>query len=70
MDEPEYKEILLSFIGYLTLTDHMGDVREDISTVLGMINVEVEEWDDYIDLRKQLGKIGIKTLYGTSLGDE
>jgi hypothetical protein len=63
-----YRDLLLSFIGDLTLADHMGDVSNDITQVLKRLGIDIE-WDELNDLRKQLGKMGVKTLYGTTLYD-
>lgn len=67
------RELLLSFIASLTLCDHMGDVSDDISSVLKKMG-EVELLDAYLNgdefsgLAKALVKRGITTLYGTKLG--
>lgn len=64
--ELDYRDILLKFIASLTLCEHMGDVADDIETVLGCLGIELE-WEDLDDLRKQLHKMSITTLYGTPL---
>jgi hypothetical protein len=46
----------------------MGDVAEPVDIVLRRIGIAVE-WDDWPDLIGQLHELGVKTLYGTSLGD-
>jgi hypothetical protein len=69
MSELDYKTILLQFIGSLTLCDHMGDVSNDVVQVLERIGLNIE-WDDWPDLGRELARMGITTLYGTSLGSE
>lgn len=69
------REILLSFIGSLTLCDHMGDVADDVCTTLKLLGLEeiAKEADNdtrddfWLALSTVLGKRGIKTLYGTNL---
>lgn len=63
----DYKQLLLQFIGTLTLDENTGDVSDSISTILDRMDMDLE-WDDLSDLGDQLGKMGITTLYGTSLG--
>lgn len=66
---PEHK-LLLELIASLTLADHMGDVSSDVYTVLKRLDMQeaVEaEWEGLIGV---LGKMGVTTLYGTSLGDD
>lgn len=67
--ELDYRDILLRFIASLTLCEHMGDVADDIETVLDILGIKLE-WEDLYDLRMKLGKMGIKTLYGTALIDD
>jgi fibrillarin-like rRNA methylase len=69
MTDPDYRLLLLQFIGSLTLADHMGDVSNDVSDVLERMGVEIE-WDEWEDLRSKLGAMGITTLHGTSLKDD
>lgn len=67
----DYRKLLLQFIGSLTLCDHMGDVADGINLVLKKLGIEIGEWYDYSDLRKELDKMGVTTLYGTALdGDD
>jgi hypothetical protein len=65
----DYRDILLKLIGSLTLSDHMGDVSEDVARTLHMIGIDIE-WVDWPDLRKALAKMGVTTLYDTSLSDK
>ncbi|KKK84011.1 hypothetical protein LCGC14_2787650 [marine sediment metagenome] len=65
----DYRKLLLQFIGSLTLADHLGDVSDDIDTVLKRLDVSVE-WDELGELGDALGKMGVTTLYGTSLVDD
>lgn len=66
--------LLLSLVASLTLCDHMGDVGDDIFTVLKKLGEpwSVTEWSGLDELREALAKHGIRTLYGTDLssGDE
>lgn len=65
---PDYKNLLLQFIGSLCLCDHMGDVSNDILTVLEKMELnDLAEWDDFDSLAKALNEKGITTLFGTSL---
>lgn len=67
--EIDYRQILLQFIASLTLDENEGDISESISTVLEMIEENIE-WDDLADLGTKLGKRGVTTLNGTSLVGE
>ena len=62
----EWRELVLSFIGGLTLADNTGDMANDIAEVLKILEVNVE-WDDLEELGRALGKMGIETLRGTEL---
>jgi len=62
----EWRAMVLSFIGSLTLADHTGDMSSDIADVLKTMEVNIE-WDDLSDLGRALGKMGVKTLHGTEL---
>ena len=60
----EENELLLSFIKSLCLADHIGDVGNDIDTVL-RLKLEMDiEWEDLNDLYNKLDKRNIKTLFG------
>ena len=67
--EIDYRQILLQFIASLTLDENEGDISESISTVLEMIEENIE-WDDLADLGTKLGKRGVTTLNRTSLVGE
>lgn len=70
MSEPiDHRALLLSFIGSLCLADHMGDAADATVEVLKRMDIRIE-WDDWNELRAKLGKMGITTLYGTSLVSE
>lgn len=69
-DELTDRQLLLRFIGSLTLADHMGDVSNDIDFVLRRIMPDIGEWEELSDLGDELGRRGITTLYGTSLAPE
>lgn len=66
--EIDYRALLLQFVASLTLADHMGDVGTDVNMVLERIGVEIE-WEDWPELGRALGRMGVTTLYGTPLGD-
>jgi len=63
-----YREILLQFIASITLCDHMGDVSNDVSDVLEKIGLNIE-WDEWHELGRALGKMGVTTLVGSKLGE-
>lgn len=63
------RDVLLSLCASLTLADHMGDAGNYVDTALKQIGVEFE-WNDWDELAAELHKMGVKTLYGTSLGDD
>lgn len=65
----DYKGLLLQFIASLTLCDHLGDVADDINCVLKRLDYNIK-WDDLSELGDELGKLGITTLYETSLREE
>ena len=67
--DDEGRNLILSFIGSLTLCDHMGDVSNDVDWVLKRLGLEIE-WNEFYELGNALGKMGVKTLYSTSLSDE
>ena len=61
--------LILSFCASLTLCDHMGDVSNEVGTLLQMVGVE-EAWDDWDELGQILARRGVKTLGGTELSIE
>lgn len=65
----DYKYLLIKFVASLTLCEHMGDVADDIETVLDLLGLELE-WEDLDELREKLHKMGVTTLYGTALIDD
>lgn len=69
MADIDYRNLLLQFIGSLTLADHLGDVGNDIETVLKRLDLKID-WDEPHELGQALGKMGITTLYGTRLLEE
>jgi hypothetical protein len=61
----DYRSLLLSFLGSLTLCDHMGDVSNDMLDVLEHLGIEPpEEWEE---LGRTLGLMGVRTLQDTPL---
>lgn len=65
----EMRDLVLQLIASLTIADHMGDVAEDIVEALKRLGLGDLEWQDLSDLGMELGKLGVTTLHGTSLGD-
>lgn len=66
---PNYKDLVYRFIGSLTLCEHMGDVSNEVDTVLKELNDGVE-WSDLDDLAHIWGERGITTLGHISLKNE
>ncbi len=70
--DTDYRELLLQFIGSLTICDHIGDVTneiDDVLTRLGMpLPAEVATDTDWgIALGEWLGKQGITDMHGEPL---
>lgn len=65
----ELELLILQFAASFTLADHIGDVADDLGTLLKRANVGIGGWSDQHDLYEQLAEMGITTLYGTSLSD-
>jgi hypothetical protein len=71
-------QLLLRFVGSLTLADHLGDVADDVVRVLKELGREdiIERANEYDrddwwrNLASALGDVGVTTLYATSLVDE
>jgi hypothetical protein len=63
------REYVLSILASLTLCDHMGDVLNDCQKVLDDLEIDWE-WDGEDELRDHIAKEGIKTLWGTSIGQD
>ena len=70
-DPVDYRQMLLQLCGSLTLCDHMGDVSNDVLEVLTRLGMPESvlnaEWEE---VGKELGKLGVTTLYGTKLYHE
>lgn len=70
METIDYKTLLLQLIGSLMYCDHMGDVSNDVDTVLKKLNIEYDSESDegeWGNLNKILYNMKITTLYGTPL---
>lgn len=69
----DHEALLLQLVGSLTLCDHMGDVADDVRTVLKRLGIETPHADDHFDwwpgLRRDLHALGVTTLYGSALYD-
>jgi hypothetical protein len=68
----EWEALVMQFIASLTLCDHMGDVMNNVGTVLETLGHEVTdadgyEWCEMEHLQDWLGARKIKTLQGTDL---
>jgi hypothetical protein len=65
------RELLLQLIASITLADNLGDVADDVDTVLKRLGIEVEGdgVDFWEDVRATLGKMNVTTLYGTKIGE-
>lgn len=63
----DYRQVLLSLIRSLGLSDNMGDVAEDVQRVLMEIDDPLAkiEWDDLSDLGTKLSERGVKSVWGT-----
>ena len=60
------RELLLSLCASLTLCDHMGDVSNYVYPVLKRLKMPSSVLNaDWEDLGKELGKLGVKTIWGT-----
>ena len=72
--KPNYEKILLQFLASLCFCDHMGDVSNDIIAVLNRMNIHIDQEDEEKEwpepLQSTLRKMGVCTLYGTSLVEE
>lgn len=67
------RDLLLSLLGSISLADHLGDVANDVVTVLERLSIETPYADSYGEwwsgLRRDLHNVGVTTLYGTELYD-
>src|ERR1700747_931528 len=67
----KYRHTRLWLCASLTLADHMGDVSDDVYYVLKQLEMPPEVLNsEGKDLGKELGKLGITTLYATELTGE
>jgi hypothetical protein len=64
----DYRGLLLALCASLTLADHIGDVSNEVHEVLKRLEMPAEVLDaDWEDVGLELGKLGIRTLWGTEL---
>ena len=56
------RDWLLSWIKTLTLADHIGDVCNDLDTLLKKLGV-TERWDELYELSDVLTRMGVKYLH-------
>lgn len=66
MDTEELKGLILQFAASCTLADHIGDVANDLDTLLKRIGFN-QEWSDFEELHDILAAMKIRTLNGTEL---
>lgn len=67
----DFQAILLQLLASLTFAETLGDVADEVLTVLGRLGIELEDgWDWQDEVRRTLAKLGVTTLHGTSLGDD
>jgi hypothetical protein len=66
LTEGELRALLLSFLGSLTLCDHMSDVMQDCRSVIDRLGLgkNLSSIEELADL---LRPMGVKTLYGTDI---
>jgi len=62
--------ILLQLYQSMTLCDHMGDAWDDVYKALELAGVDLEDDGDEYSYRAALTKMGVTTLWGSSLGDD
>lgn len=67
----DYKNLLFKFITSLILCEHMGDVCNEISLLLRILNIDIEEEGEFLDdLYNWCRKNKLTTLNGVELEDE
>lgn len=66
------RTMLLQLCASMTLAEHSGDIADDVYKVLFWAGVVVEasDGDWQSDVQKALHRMGIGTVYGSSVGDE
>lgn len=68
------RRLLLQLVGSLTLSDHMGDAGNAVTTALGRLHElglwPGGDWDDWGQLQALLARRGVTTLHGTDLSSE
>lgn len=69
MNAEEYKNKILQLIASATLSDHMGDMWDDLNKVAEDIG-EGELVSDHDELPKKLHERGITTVWGTEVGSD
>jgi hypothetical protein len=67
-------KILLQLYQSATICDHMGDMHSDILKAFRLAEIEIEvtdeeKWSDY-PYRAALTRLGINTVWGTSMEEE
>lgn len=56
-------ELILIFIRNLALADHLGDVGDDVDSLLKMLDVKVGLWGSLDELGEILGDVGVRYMY-------
>lgn len=65
------KDLLLPLLASLTLSDNLGDVGDDVYHVMKKLGIKYEDSGDWqSEVSFALHLLGVKTLYGTTLGGE
>lgn len=70
---PDYREILLSLCGSLSMCDNMSDVCGDVEKALELAGIDLppDKCSDIEEIGTYLGnKHGVVSLYGTPLGSD
>lgn len=56
-------ELILIFIRNISLADHLGDVADDIDSILKMLGVDAGSWGNLDELGDNLGNMGVKYMH-------
>lgn len=66
----DHEQLLVNLLGSLTFADHLGDVADDVNTVLNALGLDIEWYpgDNDEDIRKLLvQRFSATSLYGSAL---
>lgn len=71
MSETVPTELVLQLVASLQLADHLGDVMSDVDWFLKKAGIKLEDNDtDESPYFDALARLGVTTLYGTTLGED